>query len=591
MVTTRSALLRAIIGMLFSATLVMTILPFFEFRRVMQLEMASNLQFSANAALERVDSFLLLQIQNVGEWRRLEVMQDLRVDDVDKRISETLADLKGTNSHTYRMLACTNTHGEIVAASDSKIIGQSISFKGPWDVVHRTPDETVSMSVVSLDHQQSFVLRTSIPDAFHTGVIGSLYVVVNGLAIQRLLDDLANRKQRDLLLTDNASRVITASSPLWARIGTRHLRLTGWHIPADGTVAYVHNANVLGFSSVFVVAAGNSDYSQIRDFGWHILIIEPTSVAFRPMWHLLWGMIALFLLIAGFGFWISSRLSTRIAQPIANLTEFTRKFRSGESLPPPVAPSGIVEVRELTAAYRDMIQALNQSRAALIRAGKLAVVGEMAAIMAHEIRTPLTIVRSSAQLLERESNHDEHKKNLIGFILSETERLNRLVTMLLECARPKAPDIKPANLVEIINSVVDLVASRALKANVYVHHEIDVDDPMLRCDCDQMMQVLLNLVLNALEFAPEGGKVVVSVHREHGVLWIAVSDDGPGVPADIRDRIFDPFFSRRQGGIGLGLTIVQQIIEAHGGTISVADSAWGGAAFNIRFPPSKSQMG
>ena len=583
MVTTRSALLRAIIGMLFSAMLVMAILSFVEFRRTMQLEMASDLQTSASAALERVDSFLLLQIQNLGEWRRLEIMQDLRVDDVDKRISNTLADLKGTNSRTYQMLACTDLQGDIVAASDRTFIGKRLPFAGPWIVVHKIPGDTVSMSVVEWDHQKSFVLRTTIHDAFHTGLLGALYVVVNGHAIQRLLDNSANGKQRELLLVDDSARVITASSPIWSRVDMRDLRLTGWPLPSTGTAAYVRRADVLGYPSVLVGAASKSDYSQIHGLGWHILMIEPTAVAFRPVWHLLWGMIALFLLIAGFGFWISSRLSTRIAQPITNLTEFTRRFRSGESQPLPLAPSEIAEVGELTTAYSDMISALDRSRAALVRASKLAVVGEMAAIMAHEIRTPLTIVRSSAQLLERESNRDEREKNLIGFILSETERLNRLVTMLLECARPKAPDIKPESLVSIISGVVDLVTSRALKANVQIHQDIDVDDPMLSCDRDQMMQVLLNLVLNALEFAPEGGKVVVGIHREHGALWIAVSDDGPGVPADIRDRIFDPFFSRRQGGIGLGLTIVQQIIEAHGGIISVTESVWGGAAFNIRF--------
>ena len=97
------------------------------------------------------------------------------------------------------------------------------------------------------------------------------------------------------------------------------------------------------------------------------------------------------------------------------------------------------------------------------------------------------------------------------------------------------------------------------------------------------MQVFLNLVLNALSFVGDGGRVGVSTHRDDEALWVSVADDGPGVPAELRQRIFDPFFSRREGGIGLGLTIVQQIVQAHGGEITVRESAWGGASFNLRF--------
>jgi signal transduction histidine kinase len=231
-----------------------------------------------------------------------------------------------------------------------------------------------------------------------------------------------------------------------------------------------------------------------------------------------------------------------------------------------------------------MIRALQKSREEVVRAGKLAVVGEMAAIMAHEIRTPMSIVRSSAQLLERQPDLSDKERELIGFMLGETERLNRLVTMLLECARPKPPEFQPQDLHAIIRNVFDLLATRVEAARVHVRLDLESQPVIFDCDKEQMMQVLLNLILNALQFIPEGGRLGIRTSLDAGALRISVSDDGPGVPAPIRERIFDPFFSRREGGIGLGLTIVQQIVQAHGGEIVVGESAWGGAAFNMCFP-------
>jgi len=203
--------------------------------------------------------------------------------------------------------------------------------------------------------------------------------------------------------------------------------------------------------------------------------------------------------------------------------------------------------------------------------------------MAHEVRTPMGILRSSAQLLQRQPHVGEKEQELIGFILSETERLNRLVTMLLECARPTPPDFRPHDLHAIVDNVVGLLGSRAEHAGVALSESFDDGELLFDCDREQLMQVLLNLVLNALSFVPSGGRIVVSAGHDADAIRIVVADSGPGVPADLRQRIFDPFFSRREGGIGLGLTIVQQIVHVHGGEIEVGESEWGGAAFELRF--------
>jgi signal transduction histidine kinase len=199
------------------------------------------------------------------------------------------------------------------------------------------------------------------------------------------------------------------------------------------------------------------------------------------------------------------------------------------------------------------------------------------------VRTPLGILRSSAQMLERQPDLGERERELTGFIISETDRLNRLVSMLLECASPRAPDFKPHGIHAIAGHVLDLLASRAEGRGVQLQRELTAQHSILVCDREQLIQVFLNLVINALHFVPAGGRIVIATRNEQGSIVVSVSDDGPGLPAELRQRVFDPFFTRREGGIGLGLTIVQQIVQVHNGEIRMTESPWGGACFTIRF--------
>ncbi|MHB1272813.1 MAG: sensor histidine kinase [Rhodanobacter sp.] len=580
--TARSALLRAFFWMLLGSIAVMGALSFVEFRRALQSEIADNLQFGAGAVKERIDTFLFTQMESMRVWRNLQVMQDIRVNDVDKRISNFLSELQAGQGSIYQTLLCTDTSGRVVAATDRALIGKMAPSIRAWQ---QMPDSKLKDVFIATTYQptgEAVVLRTLIPNAFGRGDIGTLYLTVDWGAVQGLLDKAAADGPRSLLLLDAQGRVIAASSALRERLDLPHQRMLHWVVPAVGATSYIHDGAALGYRSLLVGAAASSGYQQFKGLGWHILMIEPTSEAFRPVWRMLWGMLVLLLLTLALGLWLASRLAGRIAKPIVDLTEFTRRFRQGEETLPNAPVTTISEVTELFRAYVDMIQALDRSREQVVRAGKLAVVGEMAAVMVHEIRTPMSIVRSSAQLLARHTTLGERERELIGFILSETERLNPLVNMLLECARPKAPDFRPQDMHAIVDSVLNLITSRAEVAGVHLERDLEAQGVVFACDREQMMQVLLNLVLNALEFVSAGGRIAVSTYLEAGALWICVADDGPGVPPAIRELIFDPFFTRRQGGIGLGLTIVQQIVQAHGGEICVTDSPWGGAAFNIR---------
>jgi signal transduction histidine kinase len=583
-VTINKALLRAFFALVFGAVVLVGALSFYQFRQSLQAEIASNLQFGASAVMQRIDAFFFERMENIRIWHRLEVMQDIRVNDVDKRLSRLLSDLQKGHGHVYRLLFCTDRDGDIVAASDPAWIGRTKVPEGAWlKMPGASPEEFVVLEPLHSNAVATVALRAAVPDAFGKGQLGFFYAMLDWQEVWDLLDDAVANSARDALLLDAEGRVIASSARLRQRHGIDGLDLKGWYLDSHGKGPDIRAGDLLGYSALLVGGAASGGYQHFPGFGWHLLMLVPTSVAFAPIWHLLLAMVILLFLTLLAARWVSARLAARIARPILGLTEFTRRYRKGEQSRPVQTPATLSEVGELTQAYTDMIGALEQSREQIVRAGKLAVVGEMAAVMAHEVRTPLGILRSSAQLLQRQPNLGERERELTGFIISETDRLNRLVSTLLECASPRAPDFKPHDVHAIVGHVLDLLASKAQGKGVRLEKELSAEHAVLVCDREQLIQVFLNLLLNALHFVPAGGRIVVATRNDGGSIAVSVSDDGPGLPAELRRRVFDPFFTRREGGIGLGLTIVQQIVQVHHGEIWMTESQWGGARFNIRF--------
>lgn len=580
----RNALLRAFFWLLLGTIALMAVLTFYQVRRTLQSEIAGSLQAGAAAALQRIDTFFFAQLENLRIWHRLEVMQDMRVGDVDKRLSGFLSELRTGQGNSYRVLFCADPEGRIVASSDPSMIGRPMPDFAAWQPLPRQAedqqDDVLQIQPVRTGGGDTLTLRAPIGDAFGAGRLGDLYAMLDWQAVLDLLDDAAVGR-RVAVLIDAEGRAIGASRQLRERSGLTRVNLNDWVTPAGA--ASEHDGGVFGLGSLLVGSASSSGYQHFSGLGWRMLMLEPTDQAYRPIWHLLWAMISVLLLTLVLALWTATRLAGRIASPIVALTEFTRRFRRGEVSRPPVGDTAIAEVGELGRAFGDMIQALEDSRDQVVRAGKLAVVGEMAAIMAHEVRTPLGILRSSAQLLARQPELGDKERELSGYIVSETDRLNRLVTALLECASPRPPDFRPHDLHEIAGKVFDLLAARADKKQVELIRDFAAADAWLDCDREQLTQVFLNLVLNALHFVPQRGRIAIHTREVGGTLRVQVCDDGPGVAADLRARVFDPFFSRREGGVGLGLTVVQQIVQVHHGEIQVAESEWGGACFDMGF--------
>ena len=216
---------------------------------------------------------------------------------------------------------------------------------------------------------------------------------------------------------------------------------------------------------------------------------------------------------------------------------------------------------------------------------RLASLGRMAATVAHEIKNPLSAIKSIAQVMrEDQSLNNEYGRDL-SLIVGETDRLNQSVTQLLSFARKESPAEQALGTDELMRSVIDLFSANAREQGIELHCEVKKDAQLSGKCVSVVRDALSNLILNALQATKSGGKVSLSATIESDELLISVQDTGPGVPSELRERIWEPFFTTRQRGTGLGLAIVRKRVQEVGGSASLGGLQNGrGALFFLRVP-------
>jgi signal transduction histidine kinase len=240
---------------------------------------------------------------------------------------------------------------------------------------------------------------------------------------------------------------------------------------------------------------------------------------------------------------------------------------------------------ELRRGERDHAARLDEAHARLRSVERLAGLGQLAASVAHEVRNPLAIIRSSVQnVAEVLPATDAESLEACDFVVQEIDRLNGVVNGLLSLARAPTPAPR-AVLVSALVERAELLGGRLLAhKGLKLERGAALGLPPVQVDEDLMAQVLLGLVSNAGDASPPGGVVRITARADDGGVTVSVSDEGPGVPEALRERVFEPFFTTRESGHGLGLAVAQQIVEAHGGRITVADAPGGGARLDVQLP-------
>ncbi len=233
---------------------------------------------------------------------------------------------------------------------------------------------------------------------------------------------------------------------------------------------------------------------------------------------------------------------------------------------------------------------LKQKQEQLIRSGKMAALGQLSAGVAHEIRNPLTSIKIFIQSLEKQLDLDETQREDFRIIKKEMDRLNGIVTRFLNFARPEEPQFQAVNLYGLVTDALNLLAPRIKNNGIRVGISLPPDLPAVKGDPKQLDQVLLNLLLNAVEAMPKGGTLEVRSdlktvpESEEKLFQIVIQDSGPGIGKEQQARLFDPFFSTKEGGTGLGLSIVYSIVQKHGGQIDVESESGKGTSFILSLP-------
>jgi two-component system sensor histidine kinase HydH len=220
----------------------------------------------------------------------------------------------------------------------------------------------------------------------------------------------------------------------------------------------------------------------------------------------------------------------------------------------------------------------------LRRAEKLSTLGEMAAVLAHEIRNPLGSIRGTAEILRDDYRPGDPKHEFIEIQIKETERLNRVVEEFLRMARPQPSEMGRCSLREELDTIVTLTANDARIREIKLLLEPPVNDLVVKADGEKLRQAFLNIVINALQATPPGGTVTIATRITDSQYEIRFRDSGPGIDATTLARIFEPFFTTKPDGTGLGLAITKKIIEGHGGTLEVESLVGQGTTVAVRLP-------
>lgn len=225
----------------------------------------------------------------------------------------------------------------------------------------------------------------------------------------------------------------------------------------------------------------------------------------------------------------------------------------------------------------------------LRRAERLSALGELSAVLAHEIRNPLGSIRGTAEILKDDFRPGERKYEFLEILIKETDRLNRVVEDFLHLARPVQAERETCDLAAELGEVVTLLASEAALRGVRLLYA-PVELPPVRGDREKLRQVFLNLILNGVQATARGGSLTVSALHlppsdgELAAVEISFADTGKGMDPAVQARIFEPFYTTKDGGTGLGLAIAQKIVESHGGTIDVESVPGKGTTFRVRLP-------
>ncbi|HEU4427686.1 MAG TPA: HAMP domain-containing sensor histidine kinase [Myxococcota bacterium] len=544
----------------------------------LEAQAGSALAREADHTAEQLSAVLRGARQTLASFARQDLMRDVRVGDVDKRVSMALATLRAgqASAHDYYVL---DAEERVVAASDPSAIGT----RPAWAFLLRNggPREGIVGPVRAPAFASPRVLMAStIPDPDDsTRSLGSLAGAfdwsVLTVALGTVQRDLAAQEiPADVLVCDAEGTILRGVFASETDARARELNDAARGLRSEPDWVALHD-------SIVGRAALAPDLPR-----WGVLVIEQRAHALAPVTSLQRRMaltlgVALALALAA-----AAVASRRVVRPLSELTAAIRGLARGGAGSVPVRSDD--EVGALAGAFNRMSADLARAQHDLVEAEKFAFVGELAAGVAHEIRTSLGVLKSSAQILDRSRPADANPelRELTEMVRDEVVRLGGVVDDLLTLKPERALRLEPGPLSPLLARAADFARPAAREKGVRVVCPAPpADEPLVAREPELIHQVAVNLLVNAVQALAEGGSVEIAVLPAHaGCGGFEVRDDGPGIPEALRERIFQPFVTGRSGGVGLGLTFVKRVVHEHRGRIALESAPGAGTRVRIELP-------
>ena len=279
-------------------------------------------------------------------------------------------------------------------------------------------------------------------------------------------------------------------------------------------------------------------------------------------------------------------VSRRLTRPLRDLSQGVDAVISG-NYQHRVAVSGGDELAQLSSTFNHMTERLGELHhleAQLRRRDRLHALGEVAMGLAHEIRNPLGIIKTATQLLHRRADLADTDKRHLEYVVSEVSRINELITEFLDFAKPNPPLRVLQAARPLVDEILGFCAPELTAHNVDVQVDDQAPGATIYADAKQLKQACLNLILNAIDAMPDGGRLTLGIRSVGDNTVISIADSGQGIPAEMIERIFTPFVTTKASGTGLGLAKVYSIMESHDGSIECTSEKDAGATFSLYIP-------
>jgi two-component system, NtrC family, sensor histidine kinase HydH len=513
-------------------------------RAAVLAEARAELDSRARLSADRLERAIGERARLAALWPGLSTSQDLAVDDVDKRVALSLEELASHVGGGSLALAL-DTTGTVVAASSAAWIGRRVSGEKFYQ---RGPVADGGAAVASIPGDVPLLAVTSVVlSAVDGAPLGRIVLLSPWTA---LVAEGADGDAGALSVRDQAGRALFR--------GRLFLRADSSTLLVSRSTAHAPDAPPL-----------------------EVAVAMPEADALRPLRRTTRSLLLFAVVVLAVTLPAAVLLARSTTAELRRLTERAREAeRTGRAdfgAPSPAAPA---EVRVLAGALQSMEERLEASRAELARQESLAAMGTMAAGLAHEVRTPLSVIRGSAEMLARHAAAGSQDAELAAFVVEEADRLSRLVDDLLAFARPREPVRERADLAAVARRVAGAPGIGGGAVGI----ETRLEPAPVTGDAEQLYQVALNLAANAIQASPPGASVLIRTGVDGADAVLEVADGGPGITPEDLPKVWTPFFSQRVGGTGLGLPIVRRIVEAHDGTVVLESGSGDGTKAVVRLP-------